>query len=190
MMKLATRIVLVSLLFATAAWAQQVQVSADYLYMGANHVPGATDWFAADGARADISVGDWRHLSFVGEFAGTHASNLSSSGTGQTLFTYLGGARRTIALGSFGEKRKISAFAQLLLGDVHASEGLFPSGTAIKTSEDSFALSAGGGLEAGLGRGISLRLIQADYLYTHLPNLHDSYQSSVRIGAGVAFRLH
>jgi peptidoglycan-associated lipoprotein len=188
MMKLASRIVLVCLLFATAAWAQQVQVSADYLYLGSNRAPGATDWFAADGGRADVSVGDWRHLSFVGEFAGAHTSNLTSSGTGQTLFTALAGPRRSIILGR-GERRKISAFAQALLGDVHASDGLFPSGPKIESSADSFALSTGGGLEAGLNHGISLRLIQADYLYTHLPNHYDSYESSFRIGAGVAFRL-
>ncbi len=186
-MKLAIRTVLVCLLFAAAAWAQQIQVSASYLYQGSNQVPGATDWFAANGGRADVSIGNWRHLSFVGEFAGSHTSNLNSSGTGQTLFSNLAGPRWSIALAR-GERRKISAFAQVLLGDVHASDGLFPSGPTIKTSEDSFALSAGGGLERGLSHGISLRLIQADYLYTHLPNYYDSYQSSFRLGAGVVFR--
>jgi hypothetical protein len=47
----------------------------------------------------------------------------------------------------------------------------------------------GGGMEVGLNHGISLRLIQADYLYTHLPNLYDNYESNFRLGAGVAFRL-
>ncbi len=184
-MKLAIRTVLVCLLFAAAAWAQQIQVSADYLYVGSNHVPGATDWFAANGGRADVSIGNWRHLSLVGEFAGSH----SSSDTGQTLFTTMVGPRRSIVLGR-GERRKISAFAQVLLGDVHASDGLFPSGATIKNSANAFALSAGGGLETALNHSISLRLIQADYLYTQLPNYYDSYQSSFRLGAGVAFRLH
>lgn len=188
-MKLAIRIVLVCSLFATAAWAQQVQLSADYLYLGSNRVPGATDWFAANGGRADVSIGNWRQLSFVGEFAGSHTSNLSSAGTGQTLFTNLVGPRRNIAL-SRGERHKISAFAQVLVGEVHASDGLFPSGSKFTTSEDAFAMSAGGGLQRGLGHGISLRLIQADYLYTHLPNQYSSYQSSFRLGAGVAFQLH
>jgi hypothetical protein len=87
------------------------------------------------------------------------------------------------------EKHKVSAFAQVLLGGVHASDGLFPSGTTNKNSADAFALSTGGGLEVGLNHGISLRLIQADYLYTRLPNLYDNYESNFRLGAGVAFRL-
>ncbi len=188
-MKLAIRIALVCLLFATAAWAQQVQLSANYLYLGGNRVPGATDWFSANGGRADVSLGNWRRLSFVGEFAGARVSNLTSTGSGETLFTCLVGPRRTIAL-SRGERRKLSAFVQVLGGDAHGADGLFPSGTKLKDSEDAFALAPGGGLEAGLSHGISLRLIQADYLYTHLPNQYASYQSSFRIGAGVVFRLH
>ena len=39
-MKHAIRIVLICLLFAAAAWAQQVQVSASYMYQGSNQVPG------------------------------------------------------------------------------------------------------------------------------------------------------
>jgi membrane-associated phospholipid phosphatase len=179
-MKRAIRTVLICFAFASAAWAQQVQVSANYLYQGSNRVPGATDWFGANGGRADTSFGNWRHLGLVAEFAGATTSNL-------TTFTYLAGPRRSIGLGRV-EKHKVSAFAQVLLGGVHASDGLFPSGTTNKNSADAFALSTGGGLEVGLNHGISLRLIQADYLYTRLPNLYDNYESNFRLGAGVAFR--
>ncbi len=186
-MKLAIRIVLVCLLLAAAAWGEQVQVSANYLYQGSNQVPGATDWFGANGGRADVSFGNWRHLGLVAEIAGAHTSNLTS-GQGLTTFTYMAGPRRSFTLGRV-EKRKVSAFAQVLLGGVHASDGLFPSGTTIKNSADAFALSMGGGMEVGLKHGISLRLLQADYLYTRLPNLYDNYQSNFRLGAGVAFQL-
>jgi hypothetical protein len=181
MMKHAIRIVLICLLFAAAAWAQQVQVSASYMYQGSNQVPGATDWFGANGGRLDANIGNWRHLGLAAEISGASMSKL-------TTLSYMAGPRRSIALGG-AEKRKISAFAQVLVGGVHASDGLFPSGTTIKSSADAFALSAGGGLEVGLRRGISLRLIQADYLYTRLPNLYDNYESNFRLGAGVTFRL-
>jgi outer membrane immunogenic protein len=187
MMKLAIYIVLICLVFAAAASAQQVQVSADYMYQGSNRVPGATDWFGANGGRADVSFGNWRHLGLVAEIAGELTSNLTSE-QGQTTFTYMAGPRRSLTLGRL-EKRKVSGFAQVLLGGVHASDGIFPSGTTIKNSADGFALSTGGGLEVGLNHSISLRLIQADYLYTRLPNLYDNYQSNFRLGAGIAFRL-
>jgi len=34
-----------------------------------------------------------------------------------------------------------------------------------------------------------VRLIQAGYLYTRLPNLFDNYQNNYRIGTGVILRL-
>jgi len=188
-MKHAIRIVLVCLLFAAAAWAQQVQVSTGYMYQGSNQVPGATNWFGANGGRADASFGNWRHWSLVGEFAGARTSNINSTGIGQTTLTYLAGPRRTIAL-CHGEKRKVSLFGQFLVGGVHAADGLYPSGTTIQNSANAFAFSTGGGLEMSLNRTVSLRLIQADYLYTRLPNLFDNYESSFRVGAGVTFRVH
>lgn len=80
-------------------------------------------------------------------------------------------------------------FAQALFGGTHASDGVFPSGSSTSSTADSFALSAGGGVEIGLCRRLSLRAVQADYLYTRLPNLADNYQNSFRIGAGVVVRL-
>jgi hypothetical protein len=176
-MKRVIRIIVVGLLFATAAWAQQVQVSVSYLYQGSNELPGATDWFSANGGRADAEFGNWRHLGLVAEVAGARAASL-------TTITYLAGPRRSLALGR-AEKRKVSAFAQVLAGGVHACDGAFSNGT----TGDAFALSVGGGLEAHLSRGVTLRLIQADYLYTRLPNLHDNYESNFRLGVGVSFRL-
>lgn len=38
-------------------------------------------------------------------------------------------------------------------------------------------------------RSLSLRLFQADYLYTRLPNLNDNYQSNFRLGAGVVIAV-
>ncbi len=180
-MKIAFRIVLICL-FAASAWAQQVQVSANYLYQGSNQAPGATSWLVANGGRADVSVGNWRSLGLVAEFAGARMSSVNSSE--QTTFTYMAGTRRSIALGH-GERRNVSAFAQVLLGGVHASNGIFPS----SSSADGFAFSTGGGLQAGLNHRISVRLLQVDYLYTRLPNFYENYQSNFRLGAGVAFHL-
>ena len=187
-MKRTLSIAAVCLLIATAAWSQQVQVSASYLYQGSNRVPGATDWFGANGGRADVSLGSWHRLGLVAEFTGEHAS-LTSSGQGLTTFTYMAGPRYTLPLGR-GERRRFSAFAQVLLGGVHASDGIFPDGASTKNTASAFAMSAGSGVEARLKRHISLRLIQADYLYTRLPNFNDNYESNFRLGAGVVFRLH
>lgn len=186
-MKLIYRIVLGCLLFTSAAWAQQAEVSASYLYQGSNQAPGGGDWFAASGGRADVSFGNWRHFAGVAEFAGTHTVGLNWPR--QNLFTYMAGPRRVIHLGST-KGHEAWGFAQFLLGGVHGSDGLYPEGGAIKNSANAFAFSAGGGVELNLNRRISLRLIQADYLYTHLPDHYNNFESSFRLGAGIAFHLH
>lgn len=175
-------------LLITAAGAQQVQLSTGYLYQGSNRVPGASDWFGAHGGRADVSVGNWHNFALAAEFTREHAANLTSSGQGLTTYTYMAGPRYTLPFGR-AEKRRVSVFVQALLGGVHASDSVFPNGASTQSTADGFALSAGGGVETRLKRAFALRLIQADYLYTRLPNANANYESSFRLGAGVVFRL-
>jgi len=184
-MKLVSSIVLACLLFASVAWAQQVEVSASYLTQGSNQTPGGGDWFAAVGARTDVSVGNWRHFAGVTEFAGTHTVGLNWPQ--QNLFTYMAGPRRVVAFGG-AKGHEASGFAQFLMGGVHGSDGLYPDGT-MKYSANGLAFSAGGGVEVNLNRRVSLRLLQADYLYTHLPDHYNNFESSFRLGAGFAFHL-
>jgi hypothetical protein len=195
-MKHVNRIVLVCLLFASAAWAQgapaevspvPVQFSASYLYQGSNQTPSGTNWFSSNGGRADVSIGEWRHLGAVAEFAGSRTTGLSS--VQPMLLTYMAGPRRSFALGRI-KNHRVSAFAQVLVGGVHASDGLFPNGVAIKSSANAFAFSSGGGVGVTVNRHLTLRLIQADYLYTQLPNAYNNYQGSFRLGTGIVFRVH
>jgi peptidoglycan-associated lipoprotein len=44
---------------------------------------------------------------------------------------------------------------------------------------------AGGGVDIGLSRHISLRLAQADYVRMQLPNSITNVQNNIRLGAGI-----
>ena len=57
----------------------------------------------------------------------------------------------------------------------------------MKSSANAPAFSAGAGVQMKLKGGLWLRPFQADYLYTRLPNHYSNYQSSFRVGAGVAY---
>lgn len=186
-MKPTLRIALFCLLVAAAVSAQQVQLSAGYLHQRSNSTP-TGDWFGAQGARADVGLAAWRNLGVVAEFSGVHAPDIGPAGQGLTLFTYTAGPRLTVPLTRF-EKRRLAVFAQTLFGGVHASDGIFPNGAINKSTASAFAMSSGGGVEMGLKHGLSVRLIQADYLYTRLPNLFGNYQNSFRVGAGIRYRL-
>ena len=169
--------------------ASNPQFSLGYVYQGATAVAGG-GWFGLNGARADLLLPITQRWGVTTEFSGVNTNNMTSSATALTLFTYMAGPRYSLPLHRRrGEADKITTFLQVLFGGVHASEGAFPSGSTLRSRADSFAMSAGGGVEVSLRHRISLRLIQAEYLYTRLPNVTDNYQNNYRIGAGVVLRM-
>lgn len=169
------------------ASAHEPQLSLGYVYQGSQGV--GSSWFGMNGGRADVMFPVARHWGVVAEFSGVHTDSVGSSpAQALTLFTYMAGPRFSFAMHRGHEAGRLTPFVQVLFGGTHATEGAFPSGTTLKSTADAFAMSAGGGLQVGINRRTSVRLIQAEYLYTRLPNLLDNYQNNYRIGAGVVFR--
>ena len=164
------------------------QFSVGYLYQGSQSMFGGGS-FGMNGGGADLLWPIIRHLGLVGEFSGVHSGSVPLSATGLTLLTYMAGTRLSMTLRSTHETGKITPFAQILFGGVHGSGGAFPKGLSLSSTANAFAMSAGGGMQVGLNRLVDLRVIQAEYLYTRLPNSFDNYQSSYRIGASVVLRL-
>jgi len=170
------------------ALGEQPEFSLSYLYQGSQPVP-ANGWFGLNGGRADVSIPVARRWSVAGEVAGLHTGSYGTIGSPLTLLTFMAGPRFRF-LGRDGEKdRRFTPFAQFLLGGAHATTGLFPTSSGLNTTASSVALSVGGGVQARLSPRVSLRLLQFDYLYTHLPNGTNSFQNNYRIGAGLAFRI-
>jgi peptidoglycan-associated lipoprotein len=99
--------------------------------------------------------------------------------------TYLLGPRVTHKAG-----HGTTVFAQTLFGGAHGFDGYFPTATSSSSSANSFAFSAGGGVDLRLSQRIALRVLQADYLYTELPNARGDRQNNPRIGGGIVVRLH
>jgi opacity protein-like surface antigen len=142
-----------------------------------------------------------RYLGIVGDFGGFNDSRLELAGAGVpsavvdsdgTVFTYLIGPRF-----SYRKYDRITPFAQVLLGGIHASDVTLESGCAgtactVLPSENSFALTAGGGFDFRLRRHLAFRLIQAEYLLTRLNDLgtgSTGTQSDVRLSTGLVFRF-
>jgi outer membrane immunogenic protein len=173
---------------ATSGDKQGPQSSFGYLYQRSQGTFGGKG-FGLNGGRADVLLPFTRNFGLVAEFSGVRTGGIPGAGTGLTLLTYMAGPRFSVPLRRTHEAGRVVPFAQVLLGGAHASDGLFPTGSSVSSTANSFAMSAGGGMQVGVTQRLSVRVIQAEYLYTRLPNLFDSYQNSYRIGAGVVFRL-
>lgn len=139
--------------------------------------------FTMQGAGAQFQVRAWRGLGLVADLAGLHAGNIHSTHVGLDLLTYTFGPRYTWRPG------RMSFYAQGLVGVAHGYNGLFPHSGAEKDTANSVAALAGGGIDVALGRHTALRLVEADWLRTELPNSTNNTQNTLRLGFGLVFRL-
>jgi opacity protein-like surface antigen len=125
------------------------------------------------GGQVEFNINRW--LGLVGDFTGLVVTEGEPvAGT----FSYLFGPRVNFF------PRKITPFAQVLLGGMVATGEIGRSGTA-----NHFAFAAGGGIDIRVSRLISIRPIQAEYLMTKFPDGINNRQDNFRFSAGVVFRF-
>jgi opacity protein-like surface antigen/outer membrane protein OmpA-like peptidoglycan-associated protein len=151
-----------------------------------------------NGGSTSIAYNFTRHLGLVGDFGGFDDSQLLLTGTGTTpnssgtVYTYLFGPRY-----SFRNYERFTPFVQALFGGIHASDvtlssGCMGAGCTPLPAENSFAWTAGGGLDFNLRRHLAIRIIQAEYLMTRFQDYSTgstSSQNDMRLSSGIVFRF-
>jgi outer membrane protein with beta-barrel domain len=128
------------------------------------------------GGQVEYNVNRW--LGVVADLAGYGATSTTNGALVGGAFTYLFGPRLNFRHG------KLTPFAQTLFGGILTSDGIGQSG-----SENSFAMTAGGGLDVTVSRHLSVRPVQAEYFMTKIPDGLNNRQNNLRIGAGIVVRL-
>jgi outer membrane immunogenic protein len=161
------------------------EAAAGYNFVHTNAPPSGCGCFSMNGGTASIARRFTPSFSIAGEFKGVTNSNVSASGHSLTLLTYLAGPRYLLLPG----RGRFSPFAQVLVGGVHASGALYAASGSPSGSANAFAASMGGGVDVSLNRHVALRLVEADYLLTLLPNGVNSRQNNLSLSTGVVFRF-
>jgi hypothetical protein len=198
------KVLLASLcLMSGAAWGQQKQsavrqepVSIDftvtYAPERAQVVPSQC-CFWMQGGGADASVTFWKGLGVVASLTGDHASDVTT-GVDVNKISYLAGPRYTYTFGTkqggAAAKPRYQIFGQGLLGGVHGFNGIYPTSTSTTGSANAFALQAGGGFNYRLTKHWGLRLLEADYVRTQLPNNAANVQSDLRLVTGITYHIN
>jgi hypothetical protein len=175
-----------ALLCAAAARGQApipVEVSLGYSYLRANAPPGLCGCFNMNGGSGEFAGYLGHGFSVAGDFGGYIQNNVVSSGRSFTMETFLFGPRY-----SFQRGKKLTPFAQVLAGGAHGSGTLYGTATT-GGSANGFSMSAGGGLDWNVARHFSVRLFQAEYLMTRLPNATNNNQNDLRLTFGVVFHM-
>lgn len=60
---------------------------------------------------------------------------------------------------------------------------------AFAINRNALGFSAGGGVTTRLSRRLGLDIVQADYVYTRIPNGRNNSQNNTRISTGLTYRF-
>jgi hypothetical protein len=166
----------------------EVDAAVTYTEQYSNLVSTPTFWHS--GGSVELSAQLSHGFGLAANVAGTHTSKAASSGLGLSLVTATFGPRYTFYHPIGAErKRSLVVFGQGLLGQAWGFNSYFPIASGGITSDNSLALQVGGGVDLGLSRHFGVRIFQADWVRTQLPNGTTDVQNTLRLGAGIVFRL-
>jgi opacity protein-like surface antigen len=175
-------------LLGTIQLAEAQEASKFELYGGFSYIhfnvsanlPGvaASATYNAYGGGAQLEYNATHWLGGVADLAGYGAFATSNGALIGGAFTYLFGPRVNF------RRSKVTPFAQALFGGIATTDGIGVSGP-----QNSFAMTAGGGVDFKLTPHVSLRPIQIEYLMTRLPNGLNNREDNLRIGAGIILHL-
>ena len=186
-------------LICLEAWAQdrarfstpETDLAVTYAALRGNAVAGESFW--AQGGSAELMATFYHGLGVAACVEGTHAANVSSSRVNVDLVTATFGPTfsftlpaRKLPAGSFARTR---IFSEALIGVVNAVDGVYPSSSGSSSTANAMALRLGSGADVALSRHLAVRLVQADWLRTTLPNTTSNVQNNLRLGAGVVIRF-
>jgi len=190
------------LLSGTGAWAQQnpapsrpAPVSTDlaitYTAERGELAPGKCGCFWMQGAGADAALNFWKGLAVAASFNTGAASNIAPNVdlrkvqfTAGPRYAYTAWTGRDAAA-----NRRLQIFGQGLFGGVSAYAGTFPGPDGVATGASSFAIEAGGGLNLFFSKTFGVRLLEADYVRTSLPNNASNTQNDLRLAFGMTWHI-
>jgi outer membrane protein OmpA-like peptidoglycan-associated protein len=143
-------------------------------------------WFKGGGA--DVAFNFWKGWGIAASLTGDHAGNVSP-GVDVNKIGYLAGPRYTWTAWSGADQHRLTIFGQALFGGAHGFDGVYPSSNSVKSSANSFALQAGGGLNYYFNQHWGVRLLEADFVRTAFPNGVDDVQHDLRLSFGVTYHF-
>jgi hypothetical protein len=166
-----------------------LEVAITYAGERAQIAPGTCGCFWLQGGGADAALALWKGFAASASLTGDHASSYYS-GFDVNKITYLFGPRYTYSGGRIRAiKHQAQIFGEALFGGVHAFNGAFPTSTGLAPSANSFAMQVGGGINLVLLSRVGIRVFQADYVRTDLPNNYSKSQNDLRLAVGVTYRV-
>jgi len=178
-----------------AAWGQSapspakqasgsIDLAVVYNPLMGNVVSGNSFWM--QGGSVQVHGQFWHGLGVVADVSGLHtASTSGSSGVALDMVTATFGPRYTWS----PAHSHYALFGQVLTGEANGMNSVFPNSAGATDSANSLALYVGGGVNLRLKHHLALRVLEADWLRTQMPNATTNVQNNLRLGAGLIYRF-
>jgi hypothetical protein len=145
---------------------------------------GTNPSFWTQGGSMELGSDVWKGFGIAADVTGTHAASIGTSGIPVSLVTVTFGPRFR-----WHAEKRASVYGQALLGEADGFRSLYPTPAKADVSANGLALQVGGGLDYKLRQHFSIRLLDAAWLRTQLPNSTSNVQNNLRLGAGLVLRF-
>jgi hypothetical protein len=157
-----------------------------YLRFGSTTTNGVSSTAEAfNGWNGSVTYNFSKYVGAVGDVGGGYAT---INGVSTHVYTLTGGP-----VVSPGTERTISPFAHALFGLARVTTSQSVQGVTSSASNNGFAVMVGGGMDARITKAISVRLIQADWLYYRFGQIAGngpfSQSNNLRLSIGIVYRF-
>ena len=152
---------------------------------------GPANYFYLRGAALDLSYSLWKGIGVAGSATGLAGTNLDTNIDIQHV-ELLGGLRYTHNFGHITPTvyaRHGGIFLEAKGGYTFAISGLYPVNGVVATSASGLTYAGGGGVNYHIYHRLDVRLFEADYVISKLPNGGTNQQNTLRLGAGLNFHF-
>lgn len=151
----------------------------NYNYFHANAPPGQCGCFSLNGGSGTFIANLTPKWSAVADIMLGHASNVNNTGQNITVFNYLFGPRY-----SYRTSSRFVPYGEVLLGGAKEDVNI-----QFAINRNAFGFGVGGGVTTTLKPKLGLTIIQADWIYTRIPNAVNNRQNDVRVSTGFTYRF-
>ncbi len=140
--------------------------------------------FWAEGGSVELGADAFRGLGLAAKITGVHTATIGSTGTPLSLVTATFGPRYR-----WHDGHHVSVYGEGLAGEANAFRSLFPSPAGAQPDANALATRVCGGLDLRLAHHLQVRVLEAAWLRTQLPNSTGNVQNNLVLGAGLVLRI-
>ena len=151
----------------------------NYNFIHANAPPGQCGCFSFNGGSASFAWNMRPAWAAVADLTVAHVNNADNQGQDITIINYLFGVRYTRR-----NHTRYVPYAQALFGGAKEDVNF-----QFDINRNSFGLMGGGGVTTRLKDHLGLNIVEAEWVYTQVPNAVNDRQNNLRIATGLIYRF-